>query len=364
MCGSTVRLLVGGLPLFLILLVVPSAPAGVCCLAPEKTCETVDDCDGGPCGPPCDDHLKCYRIRDSLRLEGVVNLDTKEFGLEPGCKIVGPQLFCVPATKTVKGAVDTSSSPPTPIELKSIDGPPASGDRLCYRMRCEKAPVRDLIVEDQFGTHEISRLRPSLLCTPAVKKTGCKGDDACPIEKICHESRCVDCVCPEVWAPVCGVDGVTYGNACEARCAHVEIAHEGPCEAECRCNADCAGRAVCREGRCQPPCEIQCLVHDPVCGSDGRTYGCGAVDAACHGVTVLHEGECRPTCTDDRQCDAGSFCLPWPACTDDCGCMRFCEPCACLALWDPVCGVDGVTYGNACEARCAHVEVAAPGECR
>jgi hypothetical protein len=252
MCGSTVRVLGGVLPLLLILLIVPShAPAGVCCLAPEKTCETVDDCGGGPCGPPCDDHLKCYRIRDSVRVGGVVNLDAKQFGLEPGCRIVGPQLFCVPATKTVKEAVDTSTSPPTPIEPKPISGPPAPGDRLCYRIRCEKGSDQKLVVEDQFGTHEISSLRPALLCTPAVKKTGCTGDDECPIGQICHESRCADCVCPDVWAPVCGIDGVTYGNACEARCAHVEIAHEGPCEAECRCNADCSDRAVCREGRCQ-----------------------------------------------------------------------------------------------------------------
>ena len=35
--------------------------------------------------------------------------------------------------------------------------------------------------------------------------------------------------CPTVYEPVCGADGVTYSNACEADRARVEIHHEGAC---------------------------------------------------------------------------------------------------------------------------------------
>lgn len=162
-----------------------------------------------------------------------------------------------------------------------------------------------------------------------------------PLEAVCngthtkHIGPCKDpCVCPDVYAPVCGRDGVTYGNRCEARCAGTRIAHEGECRDECRDNTDCRDGEVCfpPTDMCQPRCAINCLVPDPVCGTDGNTYVCGEMDAHCNGVEVEHPGECR-------------------------------DDCVCPDVWQPVCGVDGTTYGNPCEARCAGVEVAGPGPC-
>lgn len=40
-------------------------------------------------------------------------------------------------------------------------------------------------------------------------------------------------------------------------------------------------------------CNINCLRYDPVCGVNGKTYGCGFPESQCNGVKIAYAGACK-----------------------------------------------------------------------
>ena len=56
----------------------------------------------------------------------------------------------------------------------------------------------------------------------ALNELGCGGGGLCAMKPE---------ACTDEWAPVCGCDGKSYGNACEASIAGVNVNYDGECEA-------------------------------------------------------------------------------------------------------------------------------------
>src|SRR5690242_11768319 len=94
-----------------------------------------------------DDHLKCYKIKDSGNFSAVINL-TSQVANETGCTVkVKGAMLCVPVTKQV---VQTDAPQTT------HDGQQLTDDRICYKMKCPKEVLPNQNVIDQFGARSVS----------------------------------------------------------------------------------------------------------------------------------------------------------------------------------------------------------------
>jgi hypothetical protein len=198
--------------------------------------------------------------------------------------------------------------------------------------------------------------------------------DACVISadcgpgNVCERGACRDdCFCPDDLNLVCGEDGLTYANSCEADCVGVAVAAAGRCPDVCEledCRLTCPqgfrlGDDACPICACNDGCEQCGAAFEPVCTQNGATYR-NACLAQCSGETVAYVGECIAGCPPFA---CGLTCTDGYARDDD-GCpLCACNDAACPGGNARVCGVNGVTYADACARERAGVAPAYEGSC-
>ena len=212
----------------------------------------------------------------------------------------------------------------------------------------------------------ISQERASTPNPPDAKKTSCKIDNCGPKPATthCKDESILEPTCKRVKDACQWVQGTcpgACGGIANVPCSEQQFCKypEGSCDQQ-----DIQGTCTQKPKKCTKE-------HRPVCGCDGKTYPnpCQAEQAQ---MIISHQGSCKPkdkscggiaglTCEKDEFCNypIGTKC----GVADQMGvCSK--RPEVCTMQVDPVCGCDNKTHSNSCAAASAGISVVHKGACK
>jgi hypothetical protein len=193
-----------------------------------------------------------------------------------------------------------------------------------------------------------------------------------------------------VCAPIgetCTYLGITYtegyhfpaGDGCNTcTCSSGQVScTEKACNTEipCHTNTDCHSDFFCAKESCEDTdlgictsctTDMACTTqYDPVCGCDNKTYS-NSCEAAKSCVNIKSSGICQSqpqllNCRNNNDCGSQDYCAKVTCDCEQGMCTK--KNLGCNRRYDPVCGCDGRTYSNLCEAGRLGANVKSNGEC-
>jgi len=343
----------------------------------EGTCAKLPgSCTDDP-DPVCGCDLKQYDNLCKAHAAGQNTSQPGDCGLKDACftnKDCAADEFCMLNPNMCEGLGSCVQTPPD-CQPGPLDNPVCGCDGNTYESYClamaagvSTWDMNQGCVASGATCNDSAECDPDGFCW--------RPDGDCGGSGICH-TRPEDCADMQMWSPVCGCDGQSYTTWCSPHLEGVNVASWGPCPdpGGCTKNADCSEGDYCHKavGQCDAkgtcePMPVDCpAVYEPVCGCDGTTYG-NACGASASGMNVEIDGECDTTglCTHNGDCQDTEFCKLKGGfvCVGNGTCEPRPEHQSCNeGELEFICGCNGSSHENPCEAYSQGFNVAYPGDC-